>query len=242
MPASLISQNSEVVTEMSSLHILELTSSNPDGLPRLPPVASQMISIGAASVTSAPFNEATRAVRLYAGIPCAIAVGQKPVASDEDTPLAPGVTQSFAVTAGHSLAVIARPVEDDMSIDPLAVLAAVGNPETSKPLLQEIVSERAALAKQRKEIKALAGKLESDRAALEADHERRKQELAEAEGAHAAQLTQLEKKQRDLMAQEAAAHDAANRLTALNLEIADRTDTLSRLNAQLSALRERFAA
>jgi hypothetical protein len=228
---------------MGTLWITELTSRSADGLARLPSVAAQSVAIDTVSTVSKPFNEAARSIRILADVDCCILVGRgELVASEGDAPITAGSPEVFAVAAGDCLAVICRVVENNMSIDPLALLAAAGDPAASKVRMQEIVTSSTALAKQRKELKALAVDLDRARKAADAEHERRKQELAEAEGAHAARLTQLEKKQRELSAQEAAAQEAAVRLAALDVEISERTDTLSRLNAQLSALRERFAA
>lgn len=73
-----------------------------------PATAEQVVAIGAGSTQSAPFNAATRIVRLHAEAICAVAVGgSNPTASGTNSArLIAGQTEYFAVKPGDKIAVI----------------------------------------------------------------------------------------------------------------------------------------
>jgi hypothetical protein len=71
-----------------------------------PCTAEQQLAIGGASVSSNPFSEHTRLVRVHCEAPCRIAIGKMPTAGPTNKRLAANQTEVFGVLPGHSLAVI----------------------------------------------------------------------------------------------------------------------------------------
>ncbi len=76
-------------------------------MPVCPPLAQQVVAIGAASVpcTNA-FNAATNLIRVHTDLGCSIAIGKTPVATAVQTRLASNQTEYFAVSGGDKIAVI----------------------------------------------------------------------------------------------------------------------------------------
>lgn len=75
----------------------------------LPAVAEQTVAISASSAASSAFNAATRFIRVSTDTACHILVGSgTPTATTGKTMLAAGQSEYFAVSAGHSIAVIAH--------------------------------------------------------------------------------------------------------------------------------------
>lgn len=75
----------------------------------LPSVAEQTVAISGTSAASSAFNTATRFIRVSTDTACHILVSSgTPTATTSKTMLAAGAVEYFAVTAGHSIAVIAH--------------------------------------------------------------------------------------------------------------------------------------
>lgn len=72
----------------------------------LPPVAEQIVAIGAASAASAALGPTTRFVRLIADAACSIAVGTNPTATAAKMRLSANVPEVFGVRAGDKIAAI----------------------------------------------------------------------------------------------------------------------------------------
>jgi len=169
---------------MPHLHVLELTSSNADGLPRLPALRSQSIEIGVTSVTSAPFGEGARAIRICADVDCAITVGSgELVASESDMPLAAGKPEIFATNPGDRIAVVGRAMEDDRN-DPFALFEVIANPEACKKRMRDLKTSSDELRKLQTEISNAQSVLAQERAAmakdLTAERAKHDDELAQA--------------------------------------------------------------
>lgn len=98
---------------MATLYISEYTSSGfasgqviPTGLE--PAITNQTLAIGAGSVASAPFNAATRFVRLHTDAICSVKFGASPVAAATNARLAANQTEFFSVANGLAVAVISN--------------------------------------------------------------------------------------------------------------------------------------
>ena len=72
-----------------------------------PALVEQTVSVGGASVQSAPFGAATDIVRIHASAACHIRFGADPTASTSVKRMGADQTEYFAVTPGHKVAVIA---------------------------------------------------------------------------------------------------------------------------------------
>lgn len=72
-----------------------------------PSVTVQEVAIGAGSVASAAFGDATRFVRVHTDANCRIAFAAAPVAVAAGTRMAAGSTEYFGVKPGHKVAAIA---------------------------------------------------------------------------------------------------------------------------------------
>ena len=73
-----------------------------------PPVAEQIVAIGAVTGQSAAFNAKTRIIRVHAEAVCAVYVGsQNPIATaGTSARFTAGQTEYYSVAAGDKLAVI----------------------------------------------------------------------------------------------------------------------------------------
>jgi hypothetical protein len=71
-----------------------------------PVITNQVIAIGGVSAVSAPFNSATKFVRLHSDEVCSVRFGMTPVASLTDARMAANQTEFFGVFPGLSVAVI----------------------------------------------------------------------------------------------------------------------------------------
>jgi hypothetical protein len=91
------------VTEHTSPRILH---GNPLPVAELPPLATQRLTNGGASVQSSPFNAQTRMVGIHADTVISIAIGANPTATTNDRRLAANTTEYFAVSPGQRVAVI----------------------------------------------------------------------------------------------------------------------------------------
>lgn len=95
---------------MATLYISEHTAGTIAGTQVVaePAIAEQTVSITGASQASAPFNEATRIVRVACDAVCSIKFGKSPSAATTNKRLAANQTECFAVNPGDSVAVIAN--------------------------------------------------------------------------------------------------------------------------------------
>jgi hypothetical protein len=77
----------------------------------LPALATQVIAIGTLSTRSAPFNAATRILRIYADARCSIQVGDPSSvgAGVSNHLVPPGLPEFISVPAGSALAVVDNP-------------------------------------------------------------------------------------------------------------------------------------
>lgn len=91
---------------MSKLYITEYSeiardiTANLLPLPKEPPVAEQVIDIGAISVQSNNFNENTRFIRLNAASNCSIAIGTNPTATNNSRRLSANSTEFISIPPG----------------------------------------------------------------------------------------------------------------------------------------------
>lgn len=79
---------------------------NPLPVVELPPLATQKLTNGAASVQSSAFAAATRMIGVHTDAIISIAVGVNPTATANDKRMAANTTEYFFVEAGQRLAVI----------------------------------------------------------------------------------------------------------------------------------------
>lgn len=94
---------------MAVLYITEYSSLAMGGGAQIatdPPIAEQTVAIGAGSLQSAPFNTATRYIRLQPDVVCSIAAGANPTATATNRRMSAGQTEYFGVVAGNRVAVI----------------------------------------------------------------------------------------------------------------------------------------
>lgn len=77
-------------------------------VPRQPPIAKQVVVIGAGSLQSKPFNAATLLVRVHADTICSIAIDANPTAVLTDARMSADQTEWHQVTPGQQIAVIAN--------------------------------------------------------------------------------------------------------------------------------------
>ena len=83
----------------------------------MPPDRQQVLSIGDASVQSAPFGtgapvaagQTHMMIRVHCDVACSVSVGANPTATHADARLAPNQTEYFGVQVGQRIAVIANP-------------------------------------------------------------------------------------------------------------------------------------
>jgi hypothetical protein len=153
---------------MPSLHILELTTASPDGLPRLPGITSQTVAIGAVSATSKPFDEATKAIRIQADVDCAIVVGGNGelAALESDIPLSAGQSACFAVNPSARVAVIGRAMQNSTN-DPFAIFAVIADPEACKTRMLDLKTASDELRKLQTEVAGSQSALAEQQAAGE---------------------------------------------------------------------------
>lgn len=71
-----------------------------------PPLASQTVAIGGATVQSAAFNADTQIVCVHTDAICSIEFGTNPVATANSRRIAANSTEFFQVEPGHKIAVI----------------------------------------------------------------------------------------------------------------------------------------
>ena len=71
-----------------------------------PPLASQTVTIGGASVQSAAFNTDTKIVCVHTDAICSVEFGASPTATANSRRLAANSTEFFEVSVGHKIAVI----------------------------------------------------------------------------------------------------------------------------------------
>lgn len=74
----------------------------------LPAITVQKIAISGVSTQSAPFNSATKAVRLHCDAICSFKGGNDPTATTNDPRMAADQTEYFGVQPGDKIAVIAN--------------------------------------------------------------------------------------------------------------------------------------
>jgi hypothetical protein len=79
---------------------------NPLPVVEMPPLVSQRLTNGGASVQSAVFNSATRMIGVHTDAIISIAVGVNPTATTNDKRMAANTTEYFFVEAGQRIAVI----------------------------------------------------------------------------------------------------------------------------------------
>ena len=98
---------------MANLHITEFDrlAVSANGGPvvqiaSMPPLAEQVVAIGASSAASSAFNASTRFVCLTPKADCHIQIGAAPTATTSLLPLTSGQAYYFGVTPGHKVAVI----------------------------------------------------------------------------------------------------------------------------------------
>ena len=98
---------------MANLHITEFDrlAVSANGGPvvqiaSMPPLAEQVVAIGASSAASSAFNASTRFVCLTPKADCHIQIGATPTATTSLLPLTSGQAYYFGVTPGHKVAVI----------------------------------------------------------------------------------------------------------------------------------------
>ena len=98
---------------MANLHITEFDrlAVSANGGPvvqiaSMPPLAEQVVAIGASSAASSAFNASTRFVCLTPKADCHIQIGATPTATTSLLPLTAGQAYYFGVTPGHKVAVI----------------------------------------------------------------------------------------------------------------------------------------
>lgn len=94
---------------MAKVFIEEFAGSAIDGhydAPATPPLASQVVAIGAGSTPSAPFNANTRIIRVTSDAVASIAIGLTPVATSNSFRLPAGYPHDYGVRPGDSIAVI----------------------------------------------------------------------------------------------------------------------------------------
>lgn len=70
------------------------------------PASNQQVAIGAGSVQSAVFADATTFVRVHTDATCRIDIGGNPTAGAASPRMAAGATEYFGVKPGHRIAVI----------------------------------------------------------------------------------------------------------------------------------------
>jgi len=96
------------VTEFASLQTAVGTGHAEESaqIPKMPPLAEQVLAIGAASAASVAFSARTRFICLTPKADCHVAVGDTPVATTNSKPLTAGQDYYYGVTPGHKVAVI----------------------------------------------------------------------------------------------------------------------------------------
>jgi hypothetical protein len=210
-----------------ALHILELTTNSPDGLPRLPGIALQTIAIGAVSATSAPFNEASKAIRIQAAADCAIVVGNGELSAAEgDIPISAGQSASFSVTPGDRISVIGRAMQNS-SNDPFALFSIIADPEACKKRMLDLKTETDELRKLQTEVSASQSALAQQQAAAE-------KELADVRTKRDTELAAARQDfetERSRTANALAAREA--RVVEMETALKAETDTVAALKADL---------
>lgn len=73
---------------------------------QMPPIASQTVAIGAASVQSAAFAATTKIIAAHTDAVCSIEIGTDPTATANSRRMAANSTEYFEVFPGHKIAVI----------------------------------------------------------------------------------------------------------------------------------------
>ena len=97
---------------MSKLYIAEFSSvpraaqNERIHVPRMPPIAQQVVDFTAGATASAAFSQETRFVRLITDDAANVAFGAAPTAAGTDMYLAPGVAEYFAVEPGHKVSAL----------------------------------------------------------------------------------------------------------------------------------------
>ena len=71
-----------------------------------PAVSNQQIAVSGVSAQSVNFGARTTLVRLHSDVACRYQIGVSPAATATSPRLSPGISEYFAVQAGHKLAVI----------------------------------------------------------------------------------------------------------------------------------------
>jgi hypothetical protein len=98
---------------MATLYVTEFSKAgtNPNGTTQIavmPPLAEQIVVVGAGSLSSAAFNAATTLIRVATDASCSIAIGTSPAATTSKLRLAANTVEYFGVSAGDKIAVIAN--------------------------------------------------------------------------------------------------------------------------------------
>lgn len=70
-------------------------------MPEEPPIAEQVVPIGAVSTQSNPFNAATRAIRLHCDAICSVLIGSNPTATTNSGRMPANQTEYRSVVAGQ---------------------------------------------------------------------------------------------------------------------------------------------
>jgi hypothetical protein len=93
------------ISEYSTLYVVGGLEGQ---MPRTPPIAQQNITIGGVSVQSAPFNVATKLIRLHTDVVCSIAIGGNPTATVANARFAANQTEFWGCNPGDRVAVISN--------------------------------------------------------------------------------------------------------------------------------------
>lgn len=96
---------------MATLYITEYVTASVDqgrAMPIAfgPPITSQTVAIGGASVSSAAFNANTRLIRVHTDAICSIAIAVSPTATTSTARMAANQTEYFGVDNSLKIAVI----------------------------------------------------------------------------------------------------------------------------------------
>lgn len=73
---------------------------------KMPPLASQTVSIGGGSTQSSAFGASTKMIAVHTDAICSVEFGSNPTATSSSFRLAANTTQYFEVTPGQKVAVI----------------------------------------------------------------------------------------------------------------------------------------
>lgn len=129
---------------MGQLQISEYATAATNGMVREPALATQIVEFGSESVQSAPFNTATRVIRLYVDSPCAVRFDSDPVATPADLRLHVDVPLFFSVAPDMRLAAISTATGADTATV-VGLLELLSNPERAKQWLEDFNRQQSTL-------------------------------------------------------------------------------------------------